>query len=289
MLRPRSIAKHIALKIPPVKRVATNQQSLRKNVEDLEAEKIKIIEDTRYGLSLKFLRGEGVEIGALHMPLPLPPHAKAKYVDYISVSELRELYPELKDLALVNVDIVDDGERLSKVKNSSVDFIIANHMLEHCQDPVGTILNFYKKLKPGGIMFMAIPDMRYTFDMHRPLTPYSHLLEEHRVYPAKKYYIEHTREIVKLTEGLKDKKAIEARVKELADIKYSIHYHVWTQQEMVDLFYKTREKFSLKLEIQAMINNVHEVVFVVQKLDPTAENAKTKAITKHYFGYKKAK
>lgn len=284
MPRTKKALKQTVKRMPYIRRLVAARDSLSRRVEALGAEKQQLIEDTRLMLSHKYLRGDGIEIGALHMPLPLPPHAKAKYVDYIPVKKLREQYPELKELSLVNVDIVDDGEKLSKVKNSSQDFIIANHMLEHCQDPIGTIINFYKKLRPGGIMYMAVPDMRYTFDMHRPLTKYSHLLEEHKIYPSKKYYAVHTREVVKLTEGVKQKKALEERTQELVKMKYSIHYHVWTQRDLVDFFNKTAKKFSLEIEIEAMANNIHEVVFIVRKRDAKVESGKIKSIAKHYFG-----
>jgi predicted SAM-dependent methyltransferase len=283
MSRTKNTVKRVVRRVPPVNRFLQERLNLRKAVSNLESEKHELINDTRRLLSYKYIRGSGIEIGALHMPLPLPPHAKIKYVDYIPVHKLREQYPELKELPLVKVGIVDNGERLTKVKNSSVDFIIANHFLEHCQDPIGTILNFYKKLRPGGILYMAIPDKRYTFDMYRPLTGYKHLIEEYKLYPSKKFYVPHTREIVKLTEGVEDKAAIESRVKDLVDMKYSIHHHVWTQKELVEFFYETSKRFSLDLEIQALINNQHEAVFIIQKLNPKEENKRIKSIEKHYF------
>jgi len=287
MFRPRGVAKHIIHKTPPVKRLEREREQLRITIDTLEKQKHQIIYDTRLSMSFRFIKGEGIEIGALHMPLPLPSHAKARYVDYIPVEELRQQYPELKDLDLVDVSIVDDGERLTKVKDNSVDFIVANHFLEHCQDPIGTIINFYKKLRPGGVLYMAVPDMRYTFDMRRPVTPYSHLLEEHKIYPSKKYYPIHTREVVELSENISGKKKIDARTKELMDMKYSIHHHVWTQKELIEFFNRTAEEFSLDLEIQAMANNVHEVVFIIQRRDPKVEKRKVKSIEKAVFSSKR--
>jgi predicted SAM-dependent methyltransferase len=218
------------------------------------------------------------------MPLVLPTHAKVKYVDRLPVKQLRQHYPELKDLKLVTVDIVDDGEKLTKVKNNSQDFIIANHFFEHCQDPIGTLITFFSKLRDDGILYMAIPDKRYTFDMYRKITPYGHLVEEHQVYPAKKFLVEHCREVVKFTEGIKDKKKIEEHVRSLIDSDYSIHQHVWTQKELVDFFNKTGKKFSLNIEIESMANNVHEVICVIRKRSQRNELEKIKAIEKSYFG-----
>src|SRR5262245_50309382 len=84
-----------------------------------------------------YLSGEGIEIGALHNPLPLPPSARVRYVDRMDLAELRKQYPELGSKKLVPVDIVDEGERLGRVPDASQQFVIANHFLEHCQDPIG--------------------------------------------------------------------------------------------------------------------------------------------------------
>ncbi len=280
----RKVLNRIVRKVPAVDRVFTERNDLRRVVGILETEKQQLMNDTRLALSHKYIRGKGVEIGALHMPLSLHPDAKVKYIDYLPVNKLRQQYPGLKDLPLVDVDIVDDGEKLSKVKDASLDFIIANHFLEHCLDPITTLLNFYKKLRGNGLIYMAIPDKRYTFDMFRPLTSYAHLMHEHRINPSKKFYIEHCREVVKLTHGVKKKKEIEDEVQSFADMNYSIHHHVWTQKELVEFFYKTAEKLSLDIEIEAMASNVHEVIFVIRKLDPHKELAKVRSIQKHYFG-----
>ena len=49
------------------------------------------------------------------------------YVDRMDENDLRRHYPELNDLPLVKVNIVDDGEKLTAFEPNSQDFIIANH------------------------------------------------------------------------------------------------------------------------------------------------------------------
>ena len=56
-------------------------------------------------------------------------------------------YPELAQFDLVPVDIVDDGETLSSLEDSQLDFIIANHMLEHTENPLGAIRNHLRKIR----------------------------------------------------------------------------------------------------------------------------------------------
>src|SRR6266852_1252099 len=102
-----------------------------------------------------YLKGNGIEIGALHNPLQVPPWARVKYVDRLPIVQLREQYPELNDKELVEVDILDDGERLTKISDASQDFVIANHFVEHSQDPIGAVLNMLRVLKPGGRLYLA--------------------------------------------------------------------------------------------------------------------------------------
>ena len=85
----------------------------------------------RRQIAWRYLSGNGIEVGALHSPLEVPSNATVRYVDRMPVDEVRKQYPELAEYHLVEVDIIDDGEILSSIADSSVDFVIANHMIEH--------------------------------------------------------------------------------------------------------------------------------------------------------------
>lgn len=168
------------------------------NLEAIIRDKDAVINSKRNFLAERYLAGNGIEIGAAQLPVRLPKKAKVKYVDVFTADELRKVFPLYTKLDIVQVDVVDDGEKLTKFKDSSLDFIIANHFLEHCLDPIGTVLNMYKKLRKSGVLYMAIPDKRYTFDKPRPLTSYGHLLDEHKDRTGQKFRLEHTVEYVKV-------------------------------------------------------------------------------------------
>src|SRR5207237_3788839 len=78
----------------------------------------------RRDVARAYLRGRGIEIGALHRPLRVPPAASVSYLDRLSREELYRQYPDLADHDFVPVDIVDDGERLVRVADGSEDFLI---------------------------------------------------------------------------------------------------------------------------------------------------------------------
>ncbi|MCB0318148.1 MAG: hypothetical protein KDD56_05280 [Bdellovibrionales bacterium] len=177
-------------------------------------------------LAYKFLKGDGLEIGALHKPLAVSPGVTVKYVDRLSAKDLRNQYPELKDLKIINPDIVENGETLASVENESQDFIIANHFIEHCENPVGTLLNHLSKLRPSGILFYALPHRDNTFDANRPLTSVDHLLQDYKDNGVSSRE-NHFKEFAKLTKGL-DSKEAELEAKKLMNQNYSIHFHVWT-------------------------------------------------------------
>jgi hypothetical protein len=113
---------------------------------------------TRETIARTYLRGEGIEIGALHRPLPVPKNARVKYVDRVSRRELANQYPELDPRQMVDVDIVSDGETLDSVADESQDFVIANHFLEHCQNPILAVENMLRVLRLEGIAYLAVPD-----------------------------------------------------------------------------------------------------------------------------------
>ena len=124
----------------------------------------------RETLAQRFLCGRGIEIGALHKPLTMPKDVRVEYVDYKTLEENRARYPELSAEPIVETHIVDDGFVLSKFEAKSVDFIVANHALEHSPDAYGTLARWAEKTRAGGILYFAVPIADRCFDRGRELT-----------------------------------------------------------------------------------------------------------------------
>jgi SAM-dependent methyltransferase len=57
------------------------------------------------------------------------------------------------------------------VEDASYDFVLASHVLEHCANPLKVLQEWRRVLKPSGVLFMVLPDRRFTFDHRRPVTP----------------------------------------------------------------------------------------------------------------------
>ncbi|MBK7310868.1 MAG: methyltransferase domain-containing protein [Sphingobacteriaceae bacterium] len=238
-------------------------KGLKKSVLRSATSVFNTVEKNRYFFATKYLKGNGIEIGALHIPLQLPQSARVKYVDRMSKPDLRHHYAELANYDLVDVDVIDDGEKLSTFIDGSLDFIIANHMLEHCKSPINTIETHLKKIKPGGILFYAIPDKRFCADKNRENTTFEHVLADYKGeldhYPHFEDWAIHWNEA-------KGKEAIDKRTKELFDMDYSVHFHNWTVSTFGDFLYKTNDVLSVKFEIKLLFQNFTEIMAVLERV-----------------------
>jgi SAM-dependent methyltransferase len=222
-----------------------------------------VIRVARRRLARRYLAGEGIEIGALHNPLELPPGASVRYVDRMPVTQLREHYPELAGEELVAVDVIDDGETLASLADESVDFVVANHFLEHCEDPIAALLSMFRVLRPGGVLYLAVPDKRLTFDRNRELTPLRHLVDDHRngaEASRRGHYEDWARHVDEVAE-----ERVAAHADALLERGYSIHFHVWTATEVQELLALVRDDYGAEHELEEFVRNGHENVFVLRK------------------------
>jgi SAM-dependent methyltransferase len=230
----------------------------------------------RRRLAQQYLAGDGVEIGALFLPLSVPAGVSVRYVDRMGVAELRDQYPELDGFDLVAPHIVDDGEVLAGVPDSSVDFVIANHFIEHCEDPIGTLSNHLRVLRPGGTVYMAVPDCRFTFDRDRPVTSVAHLEKDHLEGPEwsrRAHYEEWER-----SHRGGSVEEIAARADDLEVRDYSIHFHVWTPTAFLELLAHCRAELGLPLEVEALERNDHEFIVVMSRATAPSTAALDRAI-----------
>jgi predicted SAM-dependent methyltransferase len=178
-------------------------------------------------LAARYLHGTGLEIGALHRPQALPVGASVRHVDRLSTSQLQVLYAEVPPADIVNVEVIDDGATLATVTDDSVDFLIANNVLEHVEDPISTLANWHRVVKPGGILLLAIPNPRESCDMLRSRTTADHMIRDHNDGPMSSR-AEHYREWVV---GVERRPADEVNMRalQLMEEEYPIHFHVWDE------------------------------------------------------------
>jgi len=223
---------------------------------------------SRESIAATYLAGEGIEVGALHNPLALPQGARARYVDRMPKQELYAHYPELRELPLVDVDIIDDGESLSTIEDGSQDFVIANHFLEHSEDPIATLTNLLRVLKEGGVVYLAVPNMAETFDRNRGETSLVHLIADHEqgVETSRKTHYEEWVSLVephfaRSYEGA----AFAARVDELMLQKYSIHFHCWSVRGFREFLDYLKNDRRLPLDVALFADRGDEYIAILIK------------------------
>lgn len=224
----------------------------------------------RHIIGSHYLKGDGIEVGALHNPLRLTGDARVRYVDKWTAVSLAATYPELRGRKLVTVDVIDDGESLATFAEDSLDFIIANHLLEHCRNPLRTIERMFSLLKVGGALFMTVPDKRYTFDAPRPVTTVEHLVREYREgteWSDRLHLEEYVLNTFGLSGGVEASKKVDEILAAASDS--DIHWHVWTQDEIMELILASKREVGLSFETELFFRNGDfEVIFLLRKTAP---------------------
>lgn len=216
----------------------------------------------RRELARKYLRGSGVEFGALNAPLDVP---KTLNVTYADVQD-NDDYIALASRQYGHVtapSIIADIETMEGIADASLDFVIANQVLEHVENPLRALQTISRVLRPGGIAFVALPDKRFSFDRKRANTPLAHFLKDFEEGPDWSRQ-EHYDDWVHHAEGL-DGPARQQRVAEMLASRANIHFHVWdfnTMAQFFDLAGKTPE---IGLTVSHCQQNRGEGVWILRK------------------------
>jgi SAM-dependent methyltransferase len=129
-------------------------------------------------LANKYLKNlNGLEIGgSAHNPFYL----KTKNVDLSA--DMNTLFKkEETDLCgeALKVDIEAPGDKLP-VPDESQDFVVSSHVIEHFFDPIQTLQEWLRVVKPGGYVFVTAPHRDRTFDRDRSRTTLQELIGRHK-------------------------------------------------------------------------------------------------------------
>ncbi len=122
---------------------------------------------------LPLLNGRGVEVGPGLNPIVRPqPGIDVRYVEKKHPREWAGTYAKRElttaEMALWDHYVVDSARHLRGFSDGSLDFIFSNHVFEHLVDPISTLVRWWDRLGPGGILAGVVPDMRFTFDWRQP-------------------------------------------------------------------------------------------------------------------------
>ena len=131
------------------------------------------------GLDLRAM--VGAEIGPLDRPAVRRSDGRILYVDHADTPALRRKYasdPSVRIDDIVDVDIVWGSTRLAEAFGTRhpVDYVVASHVIEHVPNMIGWLDELRGILRPGGLIKLAVPDRRATFDICRRETDLVDLL-----------------------------------------------------------------------------------------------------------------
>ena len=133
-------------------------------------------------LSLFDSRGHGLEIGASFSPLlPKSEGYDVKVLDHATAEDLVNKYRNAAvDVGRIEtVDYVSDGGSLVDTikRKGCFDFIVASHVVEHTVNLLGFLRDCELLLKPEGVLVLAVPDKRFSFDVLRPASTTGDVLQ----------------------------------------------------------------------------------------------------------------
>ena len=186
---------------------------------------------------------------------------------------LRAHCPDLAGKVLVAPSSIGDAQNLSALADESVDFVVANHVLEHLEDPIRRLQEMYRVVRRGGALYLAVPDPRATFDVDRDLTSVEHCLDEfrHGTESTRRGHFEdwvakaepHVEWMTQARVGTGPE-----RVRELMEMDYSIHFHVWRPDGFLALVVAASGEVHLELELvefQPRAAGDNEYIFIFLK------------------------
>ena len=129
----------------------------------------------------------GIEIGPWCSPLaPKRDGYRTTVVDVRDLEQLHTMaeqrgFPAEKVANLEAVDVVGDASRIHELVRSAgittkYGWIISSNNIEHLPDAIGFLAGCGELLEPDGLLGMVVPDKRFCFDRHQPLTTLAGML-----------------------------------------------------------------------------------------------------------------
>jgi SAM-dependent methyltransferase len=119
--------------------------------------------------------------------------------------------------------------------DESFSFILSEHVLEHISNPIKTIKEWLRVLKSGGKIFLFLPHRDRTNDKFRQLTTLEHLIDDYNKdvpYNDSTHFEDWWSNVVE--RGLMPDHYRHIPKDELIN-SASIHHHVWTEKEIIEL------------------------------------------------------
>jgi SAM-dependent methyltransferase len=216
-------------------RAILRQQNFIESPKNIEGGETRIAARENFVETLveRFCIGNGLEIGPGKSPYG--PRIRTKYLDK---------HRSNKD-GTPNPDIIGDASSIP-ICSAQFDFLISSHCLEHVPNTLRTLKEWARVIRPGGTLFLVLPHGDRTFDRYRAKTTLEHHIHDLKSLGEAKSDPSHFEEMKKGWLMNPDPFDEQKKLYEkewgapIWDFEFRIrndvlHYHVWTQSEMVDI------------------------------------------------------
>ncbi len=119
--------------------------------------------------NLDYRNLKGLEIGPLHNPLVRKSDGFILYVDHADTEFIKKVNrnPQFNNDDIVDIDIVWGDRPHKDLGPHPMDYVLASHVIEHVPDMIGWLMDLHGALTEDGVICLAIPDRRFTFDLRR--------------------------------------------------------------------------------------------------------------------------
>lgn len=221
----------------------------------------------------------GLEIGPYNQPLITKLEGNIEYLDFLTQEDLLKLNgPDDLQFSIPQTDYVVNDNHYSNYVKKQFDYIIANHVGEHVPNFIDFFCELEKLLKPGGILFIALPDKKFTFDKYRKDTDLSHFLydyyqnideisKEHLLEVEIYYDLEFVGGKMDLKERLSNSRLLKEINKKT---NIGTHCHVFTSEKVLSkviypLIFMQLIRFKLLKFVPALAEHGGEMIAIFKK------------------------
>jgi SAM-dependent methyltransferase len=133
-----------------------------------------------------FCKGNGLEIGAMSAPYAFGNKCTVEYADIYDTNQLKKIIgkiplPNLYQGSYVPIkyQLKAPHYGLEMIASNFFDFVYSSHSLEHTPNPIWALIEQLRVIKTGGIIYAAIPNKNYTYDINRNSTPVEKLIQKY--------------------------------------------------------------------------------------------------------------
>lgn len=260
-----------ALAWVPIRPKSAAMPAFKSHLQDaatsFDADLVEVVRDSRADQLLRGIdvaKQAGGEIGPLDRPLVPKSAGTIYYVDHCDTTALKSRWAADAgvDVSALHVDAVWGSDTLREALGRAgafegrdgLDYIVASHVIEHVPDLVSWLREVADVLTASGRLRLAIPDMRYTFDIKRRPSALSEVLDafvRKRRAPSASRVLDFTLNMVEvdvgaawqdalplhnLKRGFTDQQALElAADAEQNGTYHDVHCWVFTPESFVEL------------------------------------------------------